>query len=273
MIQTAFNSLISSNTLLLEEAKSKVRDSVEKEFKTRIEQELSNPEAIQNILKSQSIKTIEDLQLVEAKFNQLKAKCNFLKNSVDSKIDQINAIKSKVNKIDGNFSKLDDVIQIANEFLPILNIIITSATTALGFFTGLLSNALAEKKINDGLEIAKGKIAEFNSVLAALNGIKSYIDSQTNTINDQIDPALNILNQLKLTVEQNCNYIDTIFLQTIAKYSELLDSDTENPSDPPTPQFDNPEEILNNLENSNKDKFFVYLKDNKDNTGYKIIKR
>jgi hypothetical protein len=273
MIQTAFNSLISSNTLLLEEAKGKIKDSVEKEFKTRIEQELSNPETIQNILKSQNIRTIEDLQLVEAKFNQLKTKCNFIKNSINSKIDQINAIKNKINKIDGNFSKLDDAIQVGNEFLPTLNLIITSATISLGFFTGLLSNALTEKKINDGLEIAKGKVAEFNSVLAALKGIKSYIGSQTNSINNQIDPALNILNQLKLTVEQNCNYIDTIFLQTIAKYSELLDSDTENPSDPPTPQFDNPEEILDNLENSNKDKFFVYLKDNKDNTGYKIIKR
>jgi len=55
MIQTAFNSLVSSNTLLLEEAKTKVRDSVEKEFKTRIQQELSNPETIKNILESQNI--------------------------------------------------------------------------------------------------------------------------------------------------------------------------------------------------------------------------
>ena len=33
MIQSVFNSLISSNTLILEETKTKVRDSIEVDFK------------------------------------------------------------------------------------------------------------------------------------------------------------------------------------------------------------------------------------------------
>ena len=88
MIQSAFNSLVSSNTLLLEEAKTKVRDSVEAEFKSQIEQELSNPENIKAILGSQDIATTEDLQKVEAKFNQLKFKTNSILQKVDNKISQ-----------------------------------------------------------------------------------------------------------------------------------------------------------------------------------------
>lgn len=271
MIQTAFNSLVSSNTLLLEEAKTKVRDSVEKEFKTRIQQELSNPETIKNILESQNIATVEDLQLVEAKFNQLKTKCNFLKQQVNSKITQIEAIKNKVNQVNQNFDKLDGVIEVANDFLPILNIIITSANVALGFLTGPLSNALAEKKINDGLQIASVKIKEFRSVVIAIAGVKTYIDKQTNDVLTQVDPALVALNTLKQTIEENCNYIDTVFLQIIAQYSGLLDPSTETTD--PTPQFKNPEEILSSLENSGKEKFFKYIEDLEGNTGYQIIKK
>lgn len=273
MIQAAFNSLISSNTLSLEEAKGQIRDSGEKEFKSKIQQKLPTPASVKSQLQSQTLLTTEDLYKIESKFNQLKNRCNFLKQQVDSKINQIESIKNKVSRIDNNFSKLDEVIEIGNDFIPLLKIIITSATTALGFFTGFLSNALAEKKLNDGLEIAKGKITEFNQIINALNTIKPYISEQTSDIINQVDPALDALMGLKRQIEQNCNYIDNIFLQKISQFSGLLNSDNENLPESPTPQFNNPEEILNNLENSNKDKFFIYLRDNRGNTGYQIAKR
>lgn len=273
MIQSSFNSLVSSNALLLEEAKTKVRDSVEAEFKSQIEQELSNPENIKAILGSQDIATNEDLQKVEAKFIQLKAKTNFILQKVDNKINQLQQIKSKVSKIDNNFSKLDEATKIANDFLPILNIIITAAPGILGFFTGLFSNALAEKKVSDGLDKATSKIEELSSVVKSIVGVKTFIDKQTSDISKQVDPAIEILERLKAKIQENLNYIDTIFLQIIAQYSGLLDPATETEENPPSPQFDNPEEILNNVENSNKEKFFIYTNGFRGNTGYKIIKK
>ena len=62
-----------------------------------------------------------------------------------------------------------------------------------------------------------------------------------------------VLDILKKNIE-NLNYIDTIFLQIIAQYSGLLDPATETEDNPPSPQFDDPEGILNNVENSNKEK-------------------
>ena len=273
MIQSAFNSLVSSNTLLLEEAKTKVRDSVEADFKSQIEQQLPNQETINSILGSQDISTPEDLQKVEAKFNQLKYKTNSILQKVDNKISQLQQIKGKVSKINNNFSKLDEATEIANDFLPLLNIIITAAPAILAIFTGLLANALAEKKIEDGLDLAKSKIKELSSVVASIVGVKTFIDKQTSTISNQVDPAIEILEMLKDKIQENLNYIDTLFLQIIAQYSGLLDPATESGDTPPSPQFNNPGEILANLENSNKEKFFQYLKDIEGNTGYKIIKK
>ena len=273
MIQSAFNSLVSSNALLLEEAKTKVRDSVEAEFKSQIEQELSNPETINSILGSQNIATNEDLQKVEAKFIQLKAKTNFTLQKVDNKINQLQQIKGKVSKINNNFDKLSEVTEVANKFVPTLNIIITAAPNLLAFFTGLLSNALAEKKISDGLDLAKSKIKELSSVILSLNSIQPFILKQTSDINKQVDPAIEILERLKAKIQENLNYIDTIFLQIIAQYSGLLDPATETEDNPPSPQFDDPEEILNNVENSNKEKFLIYINGFRGNTGYKIIKK
>jgi len=273
MIQSSFNSLISSNALLLEEAKTKVRDSVEAEFKSQIEQELSNPENIKAILGSQDIATTEDLQKVEAKFNQLKFKTNSILQKVDNKISQLQQIKDKVSKISNNFSKLDEATKVANDFLPILDTIITAAPAILAFFTGLLANALAEKKIEDGLDLAKSKIKELKSVTDSVTGVKTFIDKQTSGINKQVDPAIEILERLKAKIQENLNYIDTIFLQIIAQYSGLLDPATETEDNPPSPQFNDPEEILNNVENSNKEKFFIYINSLKGNTGYEIIKK
>lgn len=273
MIQSVFNSLISSNTLILEETKTKVRDSIEVDFKAQIEQQLPNQETINSILKSQTITTTEDLQKIEAKFNQLKSRTNFTLQKVDTKINQLQQIKGKISKIDNNFDKLSEITEVANQFVPTLNIIISSAPSILAVFTGLLSNALAEKKISDGLDLAKSKIKELSSIIKSLDTIQPFILNQTSAINNQVNPAIDVLERLKAKIQENLNYIDIIFLQLIAQYSGLLDPATENENTPAIPQFNDPSEILNNLENSNKEKFFIYIKGPKDNTGYKIIKK
>ena len=270
MIQSAFNSLISSNTLLLEEAKTKARDAVDPKFKAKILEKLPSPENIKSQL-SDEIATTDDLALIEAKYLNLKNKCQSLISQVDNKIKQLEGIKAKTNGISDNFSKLDEVIDIGNTFIPILKIIITAAPTLLASLSGMFANGLATVKIDDGLKGAKSKIVEFDAVLKSLSTIQPFIIKQSTTLSTQIDPAINILRGVKTQIEFNCNYIDTLFLQLIAQFSGLLDQSTETTK--PKPQFNNPGEILANLENSNKEKFFQYIKDMEGNTGYKIIKK
>lgn len=277
MILSAFNSLISSSTLTLEEAKGQIRDSVEKEFKKRIQQELPTPDNIKNKLQSQTLTTNDDLQKLSDKFTQLKDKCKFLEQQVDSKISQINSIKEKTNRIKENFSKIDGAIELANEFLPTVKKIINIAPSAIAALGGI-GTGLAIVKLDDGLKAAKGKINEFESIIKILNPIKDKINNETSSINNQVDAASEALTSLKTQAQQTCNYADTIYLQLIDQFSGLLDSDTvtsplNTETTRPVLQFNNPEKILNNLENSNKEKFIEYLRDTEGNTGYRIIKK
>lgn len=293
MILGAFNNIISNSSLSLEEARGQVRDSVDKEFKSKIQKELPTPESINNQLQSYTIETIEDLQKLETRFNVLKNKCRFLKQQVDSKISQLQSIKNKVNKINNNFDKLEQVIEIANKIVPEVQTVISVAPVALAALGGI-GSGLAITKLDDGLKAAKGKIAEFKSVLKVLNTIKPFLTGPANDINSKVDSALIALASLKGSTQQTCDYIDALFLQKISQFTpELLDSDTVvdnetsigldgsglRPDGLPifqlNNQLSNPEEVLNNLENSNKDKFIQYITNvgKPSETGYRIIKR
>jgi archaellum component FlaC len=269
MILNAFNTFISSNTLTLEEVKNKARDSVSAEFKNQILSKVPSPNAIKEQLSTQIVST-QDLSGVEDTFNALKERCSNLILQVDSKINQINAIKNKINNISSRFDKLQETVDIATQFIGPLKIIITAAPAILAASTGLFANGLVITRIDDGLKIAKSKITELEAIVKVLTSVKSYIDSQTQPINDSCDQALGILERLRAQVKTSCDFIDNTFLQQITKFSNLTDPSTQTEST--VVKFSNPKEILSNLENSNKQLFIQYLEDIEGNTGYRIIK-
>jgi DNA repair exonuclease SbcCD ATPase subunit len=225
MIQSAFNTLISSNSLLLEEAKTKVRDSVDPKFKEIILSKLPSPENIKNQLTT-NINTLDDLKSTADRYNTLRARCDNLLGQTESKISQLEAIKKKVTQINDNFSRLDEVIDIANQFLPTIKIIISTAPAALSVLSGPLANGLAIKKIGDGLDIAKGVVANVETIVKVISSVKGQITKQTSTISSQIDPSIEVLNRLKGNIQSNIDYTDNVFTQVISKFSESVDKDT-----------------------------------------------
>lgn len=271
MILNAFNTLVSSNTLVLEEAKSKVRDYISPDFKNQILSKVPSVENVREQLGTQ-INSIDELREVESRFKLLKSRCKALISQTEAKIEQIESIKAKINSIDERFEKLKEITDTANQFIPTLRIIITAAPALLGASTGLFANGLVITKIDDGLKIAKSKIIELEAIIKVLSSVQKYIDSQTQPINDSCDDALRILNNLKTTIEENCNKIDEFFLKLLATFpnTPLVDNDTK--TDTTIPIVENPEEILDNLENSNKQLFIQYIRDIENNTGYKIVK-
>ena len=296
MILDTFNSVIQTNMMALEEAKTKMDDAVDPKIKAKILEQLPSPESIKTQLQSEiPLETPEALKILESKFLKLKNTTNNLVSKVDTKIQQLEAIKSKINGINDNFTKLGDVINDTKDFVSILKQIILLAPAALSLLSAQFANGLNTIKINDGVIKAKGKLAEFDIIISMVSVIQPYIAKKLTAISDIVDPAINILKRVKEPIETNSRYIDNLFLQLIAPFSGLLDGDTityNTPpfsnipdSDPytnqndlensPTPLpfiFNDPVEILNNLENSNKEKFIIFLKNEEGNTGYKIIK-
>lgn len=271
MILNAFNSLISSNMVSLEEAKTKSRDSVSKDFKNQILSKVPTQNSVKNQLSSQIV-TTENLKETEDQFKALKENCKFLISQVENKENQLKAIQSKTQNINDKFSKLEDIISIANQFLPTLRVIISTAPAILGALSGPLANGLVITRIDDGLKIAKAKIIELEAIIKILSSIQNYINSQIEPIDNNCNEALKILDNTKGQIKTQCNYIDETFLQIITKLPNLPFIDNTTKIDNTKPVVLNPETILDNLENSNKQTYIQYLRDVENNTGYKIVK-
>lgn len=271
MILNAFNSLISSNMVVLENAKTKARDSVSKDFKNQILSKTPSPDSIKNQLSTQ-ITTTDDLKKTETQFKTLKENCRFLKTQVDSKETQLKAIQAQIQSINDKFAKIEDTIKVANQFIPALRIIITTAPAILSALSGPLANGLAITKINDGLKVAQAKIVELEAIVKVLSGIQKYILSQTEPINTSCSQAIDVLNNTRSQIEDRCNYIDEAFIQIITKIPNLPIIDKDTKTENTKPIILNPESILDNLENSNKQTYIQYLRDMESNTGYQIVK-
>jgi hypothetical protein len=285
MIQDAFNSIISSNTLAVEEIKNKVKNSTSSNLKEEILKKLSDPETIKQQLGGLPV-TQEQLDLVDKKYIRLKSETENLQNKSLQKSNEIQAIVDKISKVNERFDKLNDFFETALSFIPTLKKLITGARIALNALPintpvgapipGSGGGAIVA--IDDKLKEAKSKVDQFESLSKVIEGIKEHITDQTDPIEESCNEAISIINNINSLINAQKLVIDQIYLQIIAEFSGLVDSDTLTQET--IPQSENPEEILNNLENSNREKYIQYLKNISigDNnieileTGYKITR-
>jgi hypothetical protein len=284
MIQSIFNSTISSNTLAVESVKNKLKNATsEKNLKAELLKQLPSEETIRQQLATLP-QSKEALDIITKKYKALKNKCKNIENKLDQKITQIEGIQQEISSVTDRFNKLTEFIDIAREFIPTLKIVITVGraglnalplTTPVGApIPGAGGGAIVN--LDDALKKAQSKINEFDAIIKVLDEVKNYILSQVTPINNNCIKGLQVLNTIKPQIQTQCLIADTIFLQIISEFSNLIDSDTS--SETTVIQFENPEEILDNLENSNKEKFFEIIRskskpDKTFETGYKIIKK
>ena len=285
MIQDAFNSIISSNTLAVEEIKNKVKNSASSKLKEEILQKLSDPDTIKQQLGGLPV-TQEQLDLVDKKYIRLKSETENLQNKSLQKSNEIQGIVNKISKVNERFDKLTGFTDEARKFLPTLKKIISGGrillnalpiNTPLGTpIPGSGGGAIigTDNKLKD----AESKIEQFEALTEVLDGIKKHITDQTDPIEESCNEAISIINNINSQINIQKLIIDQIYLQIIGEFSGLIDSDTLTQET--IPQSENPEEILNNLENSNREKYIQYLKNISlgDNnieileTGYKITR-
>jgi uncharacterized protein (UPF0305 family) len=271
MIQDAFNSIISSNTLAVEEIKNKVKSSASSKLKEEILQKLSDPETIKQQLGGLPV-TQEQLDLVDKKYIRLKSETENLQNKSLQKSNEIQAIIDKISKVNERFDRLTGFTDEARKFLPTLKKIITGARIALNALP--INTPLGTPIPGSG----GGTIIGTDDKLKGAKSIKKHITDQTDPIEESCNEAISIINNINSQINIQKLIIDQIYLQIIGEFSGLIDSDTLTQET--IPQSENPEEILNNLENSNREKYIQYLKNisTGDNnieileTGYKITK-
>jgi|TARA_R110001592_G_scaffold299728_3_gene570774 chromosome segregation ATPase len=284
MILQSFTTAVSQATLAVEAAKTKAQaagsnSKAGKLFKSQIESKLPQPSSIKEQLTTQ-INKPDDLKEIERKFKLIKRKCENVRGMLGGKKDQINQVKSEIDKVTNVFDRLNVFIEEGTKYLPTILLLITTGKVGLNLLP--LSTPVGSPvpgsggsgiiKLSDGIKKAESKINEFDAIISSLGSVKDYIQEQTKPISDQCNSALEVITNIDNKIQITCDYADQTYLQILTFYSNLLDNDTI--TEETTIQFDNPEEILNNLEDSNKPKFFEFMENLKTReTGYRIIKK
>lgn len=285
MIEQSFNSIISQNALLIEQSKTQIRTAADVELRKRVEQELSDPENIQAAFKAVPVNRAEDLREVEKVRDKLVFTHDNLANTVSSKNNEVKAIKTKINSIKDNLSKLKNpdpekkgIIDIGNEYLPILVGIIAGLNAGLGLLTGLLGNGQLEKRIGDAIDETNGKVRKFNSIVTSFTDIEDNFNKKISSLANVVDPAIDTLSELETRIQTSKNLIELNYLNTIAPYLDLLTDGGSLPNNEEGINLDtlpsNYEDLIDQLPTTNKNKMFQYFETigKPLKTGYRITK-
>jgi prefoldin subunit 5 len=248
---------------------------------------IPTPASILNIL---TISNTPD-QIVELnkKFKKLKNQCKKTEAQISKLISQIDKILSKLERIQQIFTTIDGFISLLAEFIPLLRALITAANIALALQVGFLVSGTAIVRAGDAIKFVKSKIKEIDTLAKITSPIAEFINKEVAEIRDILYPVREKLQELLTGIRARCFYLDSVLID---KLKELELSMTQNPPtgggvDGPqgtgvtqdteqivnalSSQFD-PEDILDNLENSNKQRFIEYLVEN-GFTGYQVVKK
>ena len=292
MIRNTFNSLISTNSQLLLQAEEQVRGAANKDLKTQIYSKLPTQESIkqQFLTEGQNIENAEDIKNLENLYLRLKTTCDSLMSTVDNKIEQLNTIKTKTQGIQSNFDRLTNAIEIATPLVTTAKGVISAAKLGLNALpintpagTPIpASGGGAIIKLSDSIKEAKGKIKEFESILKLSGSVTPFILGKVSPINLSIDQALTILNLIKSTIDLNCQYLENIYLYTLAHFTDVFaeegtdDSNSPGEDDIPNPNSDdnqvnesiptaeNLDELLEELNPNISRDYIEYLKSESD---------
>ena len=222
-------------------------------------------------------------------FKRLKAQCEKVEKTLQKLIDQIDKILVQLTRIERIFASLDGFISFLTEFIPLLRTLIGVAQIGLVAQVFPIASGVVTVKLGDAIKYAKSKLKEIDALAKIVDPIADFVRKEISEIRNVLYPVRNRLQEILTQIRARRLFIDSVFLD---KLKELELSMAQNPPSEggvggpqgtgiaqDTDQIVNllssqvnPEDILDNLENSSKQKFIEYLIEN-GSTGYQIVKR
>lgn len=254
---------------------------------TRLKVNTPTPASILNALPR--VTTPDQFRKIQSNFIRLKEECKKTEDELNNLVVQTNKIIGKLRRVEEILSNLDQFISFLSEFIPVLRILITSTQIALAAQVTPLVSGLTTIRLGDAIRFGKSKLKEIDSLTDLVSQVTEPVLEEVEEYKNILLPLNETLNKILAEIRARCFYLDSVL---ISKLKELELSMTQNPSsdggvsgpqgtgvpqDTETivnllySQFD-PEKILDNLENSNKEKFVEYLVEN-GFTGYQVVKR
>ena len=224
-------------------------------------------------------------------FKKLKKGCKEAEKYVSDLISQIDKILSKVNRIESIFSSFESFLNLLSNFIPLLRTLIGVANVAIAAQVGPFVSGAIIVKMGDAIKFVKSKLKEISALVKIVNKLSAWATSSATAIRDRLYPVREELTKRLNQIRQRCIQLDASFINVL---KELELSMAYNP--PPfgggisgangtgatytteeivtilADQFE-PEDILDNLESSTKERFIEYLADAKGFSGYQVIKK
>tara|TARA_R110000772_G_scaffold9386_3_gene30865 strand:- start:1543 stop:2415 length:873 start_codon:yes stop_codon:yes gene_type:complete len=250
---------------------------------------LPTPESILNLLPL--ITTPDEFANLQENFVKLKKACKKAEDMLNNIISQIDKALGTLDRVDQIFGTLSGFLDFISDFIPIIKLLISTGNIAIAAQIAPFNvQGVVLVRAGDAVKAAKGKLTEIDSLSKIISPLSSFLLQQTTELRDILYPVREKLNSMLIEVRSRCFYLDSVF---IAKLKELELSMAQNPptsgggvGGPGTTGVDqsteqivdtlasqvNPELILDNLENSNKERVIQYLVES-NHTGYQIARK
>lgn len=224
-------------------------------------------------------------------FKKLKKGCRDVENTINNYLKQIDKILSKVNRVESILTSFEGFLDLLSKFIPLLKTLIGVAQVAIVAQVFPIVSGAIIVKMSDAIKFVKSKLKEIEVLVKISDKLSEWATAQASAIRDQLYPAREVLTEYLVKIRNRCQLLDNSFLNLL---KELELSMAYNP--PPAgggltgpgdtgvtytteeivnllaDQFE-PEDILDNLESSNKEKFIEYLLDAKGFSGYQVVKK
>ena len=232
----------------------------------------------------------DEINEILEKFKKLKEKCDKLKKLIDRLISQIDKILNQLTRIERIFTTIDGFINFLANFIPILRVLIGTAQVGLVAQVGFLVSGVVTVRLGDAIKFAKSKLKEIDTLAKIVTPIAEFVDKEIAEIRDILYPVRDKLREIRTQISARCDLMDNLFIDKLKRDLELamaqnppsgggltgpqgtgVSQSTEGIVNLLSSQV-NPEDILDNLENSNKQRFIEYLVEN-GATGYQIVKK
>lgn len=254
---------------------------------TQVTVNIPTPESILNALPL--ITTPDQFAEIQRRFIKLKEDCKKVEALLEKLITQIDSVLEKVDRIEQIFGTINGLLSILTEIIPALKILNGTMQVVLAAQVFPIASGTITVRAGDALKFVKSKIKEIDALVKISKSVSEPVLENTNAIQADLLPLRTKLQNILTEIRARCFYLDSVLIDKL-KELELamtqnpptgggitgpngtgVDIDTEQLVNVLSSQFD-PEDILDNLENSNKEKFIEYLVEN-GFTGYQIVKK
>jgi len=254
---------------------------------TQINVNVPTPESILNALPI--LTTPDEFAAIQAKFIRLKQQCKAVEARIQQLITQIDGVLAKVDRVEQIFGSINGFLSFLSEFIPALRILNGTMQVVLAAQVFPVANGTITVRAGDALKYVKSKIKEIDALVKLSNSISGPVFEVTDSIQDELIPLRTKLQEILSEIRARCFYLDSVLIDKL-KELELamaqnpptgggiagpngtgVNTTTEELVTKLADQFA-PEDILDNLENSNKERFIEYLVEN-GFTGYQIVRK